>query len=85
MESQRTFSREDTGKEVVTAAGDVVGTVVDANDESAAIDPHDDLSTELMEELGWDTTETETYVITTDQVSGITEETVQLGGTSVSQ
>ncbi|MFD1512823.1 hypothetical protein [Halomarina rubra] len=85
MDPELTFSPEDTGKEVVTAAGDVVGTVTETDETTATVAPHEAISPELLEQLGWDATERETYVLTADDVSGITEDTIQVGGTSWSQ
>lgn len=85
MNPEITFSEQDTGKEVVTAAGDVVGTVTAVSDDSATVEPHENLSAELTESLGWDAGNAKTHVLTTDQVSGVTDDAVQVSGTSWSQ
>jgi hypothetical protein len=85
MTPEITFSEGDTGKEVVTAAGDIVGTVTEAHGDSAMVDPSDDADAELLDDLGWDAADTGPHLLDADQVSGITDDAVQVGGTTLSQ
>lgn len=85
MTPEITFSKDDTGKEVVTAAGDVVGTVTEAHGDSVMVDPSDDVDAGLLEDLGWDAADTAPHLLDADQVSGVTDDAVQVGGTTLSQ
>lgn len=66
------------GKTVVTADGSEVGTVVDADNATAYVEPDPDLTDEIAAELGWGDADEETYEIDNDTVESVTDDEIRL-------
>lgn len=73
---RRNFEGEDRGKRVVTADGDIVGTITDVDGERAFVAPDASLPSDIRQRLGVD--EGETYELETSQVDAATNDTVRL-------
>lgn len=74
----RDFKSEDEGKNVVTADGDMVGTIERVSGASAHVKPHEDLSRSIRRRLGWSEEGEETYQLETSKVDRITSDEVRL-------
>lgn len=74
----RDFKSEDKGKEVVTADGDMVGTIQRASGSSAHVEPDEDLSSSIRRRLGWTEEGEETYRLEKSKVDRITGDQVRL-------
>lgn len=74
----REFSSEDEGKQVVTADGDMVGTVDSIAGSSAHIKPSSDLSRSVRRRLGWTEEGEETYELEHSKVDRITSDEIRL-------
>lgn len=74
----RDFKSEDKDKKVVTADGDMVGTVERASGSSAHIEPDEDLSRSIRRRLGWTEEGEETYRLEKSKVDRITSDEIRL-------
>jgi hypothetical protein len=74
----RNFEADDKGKRVVTADGDMVGTVERVSGSSAHIEPENDLSQSVRRRLGWSEEGEETYRLRKSKVDSITDDEIQL-------
>jgi hypothetical protein len=74
----RDFKSDDKGKRVVTADGDMVGTVERASGSSAHIKPERDLSRSVRRRLGWSEEEAETYRLQKSKIDSITDDEIRL-------
>lgn len=74
----RNFKSEDKGKRVVTADGDMVGTVDRASGSSAHIKPDEDLSRSIRRRLGWTEEGEETYQLQKSKIDSITDDEIRL-------
>lgn len=72
----REFRSEDKGKPVVTADGDMIGTIQRASGSSARLEPDENLSRSIRRRLGW--TEEETYRLEISKVERTTSDEVRL-------
>lgn len=74
----RNFRSSDEGKEVVTADGDVIGTIDSVSGSTAHVSPDDDLSQSIRRRLGWTEEGEETYRLRSSQVEAFSDDQVQL-------
>lgn len=74
----RDFKSEDKGKKVVTADGDIVGTVERASGSSAHVEPDEDLSRSIRRRLGWTEEGEETYRLQKSKVDSIEGDEIRL-------
>lgn len=78
MTCMATIDESAEGKTVVTADGSEVGTVVDADNTTAYVEPNPDLTDEIAAELGWGDTDEETYELDNDTVESVTDDEIRL-------
>lgn len=74
----RNFRSSDEGKEVVTADGDVVGTIESVSGSTAHVRPDEDLSRSIRRRLGWTEEGEESYRLRSSQVESFSGDQVQL-------
>lgn len=74
----RDFRSEDEGKSVMTADGDMVGTVDSIAGSAAHVKPHDDLSRSTRRRLGWSGEGEDTYELQHSKVDKITDDGIHL-------
>lgn len=74
----RNFESSDEGKEVVTADGDTVGTIVEVSGSSAHVEPDEDLSQSIRRRLGWTEEGEESYQLNHSNVDEISGNQVRL-------
>lgn len=74
----RNFSSKDEGKRVVTADGDMVGTVESASGSTAHITVDDDLAQNTRRRLGWTEEGEETYRLRKSNVDRIEGDEIRL-------
>lgn len=74
----RDFTSDDKGKEVMTADGDMVGTIDRASGSSAHVRPDEELSRSIRRRLGWTEEGSETYRLEKSKVDRITDDEVRL-------
>jgi hypothetical protein len=73
-----TIDESAEGKTVVTADGSKVGTVVDADNSTAHVEPDPSLTDEIAAELGWGDGDEETYELDNDTVETVTDDEIRL-------
>ncbi|EMA38671.1 hypothetical protein [Halococcus hamelinensis] len=73
-----TIDESTEGKTVVTADGTTVGTVVDADNSTAHVEPDPGLADEIAAELGWGDADEETYQLDNDAVETVTDDEIRL-------
>ncbi|WP_114579496.1 hypothetical protein [Saliphagus sp. LR7] len=73
-----TIDESAEGKTVVAADGSEVGTVVDADNVTAYVEPDPDLTDEIAAELGWGDADDETYKLDNDTVETVTDDEIRL-------
>lgn len=73
-----TIDESAEGKTVVTADGTTVGTVVDADNATAHVEPDPGLTDEIAAELGWGDADEETYQLDNDAVETVTDDEIRL-------
>ena len=71
-----TIDESAEGKTVVTADGTTVGTVVDADNATAHVEPDPGLTDEIAAELGWGDADEETYQLDNDAVETVTDDEI---------
>lgn len=64
----RTFKSDDEGKQVLTADGDMVGTVDRASGRTATISPEESLTQSIRRRLGWSEEGKESYELDSSNV-----------------
>lgn len=64
----RNFRSSDEGKHVVTADGDMVGTIEEASGSNAHVTPDQDLSRSIRRRLGWTEEGEESYQLNKSEV-----------------
>ena len=74
----RNFSSKDKGKRVVTADGDMVGTVQRASGSTAHVAIDDDLAQNTRRRLGWTEEGEETYQLRKSNVDRIEDDEIRL-------
>lgn len=74
----RKFESSDEGKEVVTADGDIVGTIVDVSGSSAHVMPDEDLSQSIRRRLGWTEEDEESYRLENSNVDEFSGDQIRL-------
>lgn len=74
----RNFKSEDEGKSVMTADGDMVGTVDRVSGSTAHIKPDNDLSQSIRRRLGWSEEGEDTYELRKSNVDSITNDEIRL-------
>lgn len=74
----RNFEPEDEGKSVMTADGDMVGTIESISGSTAHVRPHDDLSRSTRRRLGWSEEGENSYELEHSNVDSITDDGVRL-------
>lgn len=74
----RNFTSKDEGKRVVTADGDMVGTIDSTMDTTAHIRTDEDLSQNTRRRLGWTEEDEETYELQKSNVERITDDEIRL-------
>jgi hypothetical protein len=73
----RDFESSDEGKQVMTADGDVVGTIDRVSGNRAHVKPDEGLSRGLRRKLGW-SGEAETYELRKNRVATIDDDGIHL-------
>jgi hypothetical protein len=73
----RDFRSADTGKKVMTADGDTVGTIEKVSGNRAHVKPDEGLSRSLRRKLGW-SGEEETYELRKTNVASIDDDGIHL-------
>lgn len=74
----RNFKSSDEGKEVVTADGDIVGTIERVSGSTAHVRPDDDLSQSIRRRLGWTEEGEEMYRLESSKVEEFAGDQVHL-------
>ena len=74
----RNFKSEDKGKQVMTADGDLIGTVERTSGSAAHIRPDEDLSKSVRRRLGWTEEGKDTYRLQKSKVDRITDDGIHL-------
>lgn len=74
----RDFNADDEGKAVLTADGDMVGTVESTDGDSAHVRPDENLSRATRQKLGWTAENEETYRLESSNVERITGDEIHL-------
>lgn len=74
----RDFKSEDEGMKVMTADGDVIGTVERVSGSMAHVKPDEDLSRSIRRRLGWSEEGEETYELRKSNVDSIDDDGVHL-------
>jgi hypothetical protein len=74
-----TVTADDEGTQVVTAAGEDVGRVVEVRGDVAHVAPDPDLTDTLAAKLGWaDEADADTYRLGADWIDTITDDQVRI-------
>lgn len=74
----REFKSEDKGKKVMTADGDLVGTVEEASETSARVNVDEDLSRSIRRRLGWSEEGEESFELDHSKVERISGDEIRL-------
>ncbi|MBX0296253.1 hypothetical protein [Haloarcula nitratireducens] len=74
----RNFRSEDEGKHVMTADGDMVGTIERASGGTAHVKPDSGLSGSIRRKLGWTDESEETYSLEKANVDKINDDGIHL-------
>ena len=74
----RNFESQDEGKKVMTADGDMVGTVDTASGSTAHIKADQDLSRSIRRRLGWTEEGEDTYRLQKAKVDHISDDEIRL-------
>ncbi|WP_247001350.1 hypothetical protein [Halosolutus gelatinilyticus] len=74
-----TFTVDDIGKRVESESGEVLGTVVAVDDETA-VDPDPDATGSVKSALAWQHDSEDPVPLGDDSVSRVTDEAIELGG-----
>lgn len=74
----REFKSEDKGKKVVTADGDMVGTVEEASGTAARVKAEEDLSRSIRRRLGWSEEDEESFELEHSNVERISGDEIRL-------
>jgi len=74
----RDFMAEDRGKNVLTADGEMVGTVEDIKGSNAHVKPEASLDQSIRSKLGWTTDGEDVYELRHAAVSEITDDEIHL-------
>lgn len=72
------FSEEDEGKKVVNATGEDIGMVKKVQGDRAHVDPSPGLTDAIRSKLGWTEAGDDDYVLESDRVEMIDEDTIRL-------
>ena len=72
------ISEDDTGKEVVNAAGEEIGIVLEVEDGTAYVDPVEGLDGQLKSKLGWGESDVTTYPLRNDAIDAVTDDEIRL-------
>lgn len=75
-------TERDEGKTVVDASGEEIGVVTDVEAGVAYVDPEPSLTDKVMAALGWGDADEEDYSIAPSDVSRITDDEVEVAGSS---
>lgn len=74
----RNFKSEDANKRVMTADGDMVGTVDRISGSTAHVKPDESLSQSIRRRLGWSEQGMDTYTLRKSKVEEITDDEIRL-------
>lgn len=74
----REFKSDDEGKRVMTADGDVVGTVEEASENTARVRPAENLSRSIRRRLGWSEEDEESFELDHSKVEQISGDEIRL-------
>ena len=74
----RNFTNEDEGKRVLTADGDMVGTIDSVKGTTAHVTPDAGLSKSIRRRLGWSEADQETYELRKSKVDKIEGDEIHL-------
>ena len=77
----RNFTPDDEGKRVVTADGDVVGTVDTAAGSSAHVRADENISQSMRRRLGWTEEHQDTFELDQSTIDRITDDEIRLKDT----
>jgi hypothetical protein len=72
------FEANHKGRKVMTASGDMVGTITEVAGTKAHIKPDADLSSSIRTKLGWGDEDMDTYELSIDHVDEVSDEGVHL-------
>lgn len=74
----RNFRNDDEGKKVMTADGDMVGTIAETAESKAHVKADTNLSSAIRNRLGWTDESTDTYELPKASVDEINDDAVHL-------
>lgn len=74
----RNFKAKDEGKSVMTADGDIVGTVDSVSGSTAHVRPEESLTQSIRRRLGWSEENEDTYKLRHSDVDEITSDGIRL-------
>ncbi|WP_026190338.1 hypothetical protein [Halomicrobium katesii] len=74
----RDFMAEDRGKNVLTADGDMVGTIEDIKGSNAHVKPESSLNQSIRSKLGWTSDSEDVYELNHSEVSQISDDEVHI-------
>lgn len=72
------LTEADEGKRVVTESGDEVGVISEVRSGTAYVDPDPNAFESIKSKLGWGDRDEDTYPLSGDDVTEVTEEKVRL-------
>ncbi len=72
------FTDDDVGKDVVNAAGDEVGMIVDVDHGTAHVEPDPGITDSIKATLGWTDSGEDTYPLQEEAVGRVTDDAVHL-------
>lgn len=73
-----TIDESDTGKTVVNASGETVGTVIDVDGTTAHVEPDPGLTDKLAAKLGWGDADEDTFRVDSTSVETVTDDEIRL-------
>ncbi|MFD1563401.1 hypothetical protein ACFR99_07560 [Haloarchaeobius amylolyticus] len=73
------LTHDDIGKTVVDADGKELGIIASVDDDSAAVDPNPSLVEQGLASVGWESEDSEDYVVTEDMLERVDDEVVLRG------
>jgi len=78
MQPNTDFTASDEGKNVVNENGEMIGRIVEIEQNGAYVDPDPSVTDTIMSKLGWGSRDEGTYLLDADHVETITDDEVRL-------
>lgn len=72
------LTKDDDGKNVVNADGEVVGLVTVVRNGTAYVDPEPTITDRLIARLGWDDVDEEDYRLEQSEIESVTDDEIRL-------